>query len=204
MGRVRGHVQALKEVAMYKTHDLGGFKAFLGVVGVAFIVVAIVMAIWVPSEKAWEQVSINTYYHQAMQAATPAQLATALVKLDQALESAGMVSGPTQVPWMARGQDQDMAFKRGRIQSLVLVAEQLASHGIASVEVNTGLATLRDTLEMMRVSTYGFWVWSQGGVGMAIYVPLFCLMLGVIGIIAAIALPDYITRRSRAQPNPSS
>lgn len=186
----------------WKWYDLGWLKYALNVCGALLIVAAGGLGFVTVVVKAGEQrSSIDTYYAQAVQAATPSQFSTALRQLDKALDNAGMVSGNTAV--IMSGPDNDMAFKRARFLSLADRAEVLIELPIASTEVAVGLADIRIALQKINLSAYSFWVFQQGGIWPAFYIPVILMVLAVVGFIVSDALPYSFGRHVRVVTTPA-
>ena len=116
--------------------------------------------------------NLHTYRTQALQATTPVEFANALRRLDRSLDEFGMIQGDTT--GYAYAEHNDMAYKRALIRELAARADALAKPDIAltSAEVSTGLTDMRWAVANSYLSVYGFWLWSQGGVWVAVYVPL--------------------------------
>lgn len=143
----------------------------------------------------------HTHYNQAFQAATPREFADALWRLDNALEEFGMVQGDTVVG-PSRAQN-DMAFKRVRFRELAARADALAKPGVAPTEVSTGLTDMRQILANVRLSVYGFWLWSQGGVWVSVYIPLIVFSIAFMLFLATWKVPDEVRNPFASPPQPA-
>ncbi|MBI2642477.1 MAG: hypothetical protein HYW97_01400 [Candidatus Wildermuthbacteria bacterium] len=146
---------------------------------------------------------LHTYRIQALQATTPVEFANALRQLDRSLDEFGMIQGDTT--GYAYAEHNDMAYKRALIRELAVRADALTRSDIAltSAEVSTGLTDMRWAVANSYLSVYGFWLWSQGGIWVAVYVPL--LVFGVALAFAIIVglLPRTIRNPFVAPPQPA-
>lgn len=186
----------------WKTYDIEWLKDTLGVIGVLLLVAFVGFLFVTPIVKVSEQRgSLETYYVQASQAATPTEFAAALRQLDKALDKAGMVSGNT---WLfSNAPHDDMALKREQFSSLAQRAETFAALPVSTTEVSTGLADLRVALKAIDLGVYGFWQWQQGGAWFQWYLPGIFLVLAIALFIVSDALPYRIRRRVRVAVTPA-
>ncbi len=187
----------------WQEYDIEWLKTALAAVSIIMIVGAILMALLiVPIVKVAEQRgTLETYYYQAKQAATPIQFADALRQLDKALDKASMVSGNTE--FLINGPDSDMAFKRQQFQSLSQRAEALAELPVSATEVSTGLADLRVALKNIDLGVYGFWLWQQGGAWFQLYVPVIGIIVAIAMFIVSDDLPYVYRRRVKVHISPT-
>jgi hypothetical protein len=173
-------------------------KWTLGIVGVVAFLAAIALAIWIPAAQTNQFTkTLYTYGEQAQRTATPAEFATAVLQYNQALESAGMKAGDTSVYEMPHS---DMVYFRVRLHSFAEQATAM-NKGSASVESSAGLIQLKASLAQSRVSLYWFWFWRQGGMMLALYLPLGLAVTGVALLIVGIALKAEVRRNITAAPS---
>lgn len=176
--------------------DIEWLKKSVIILGILAIIGAIVMAIAVPVIKGSQfEVSINTYYNQADQAANPSQFSSSLRNLNIALEREGMTEGSVDV---INPPEAKMEYKRAQFSLLADRADTLVNKDLSSTEVSTGLTELKATLNKTSTSTYGFWLNSQGGWWLQLWIPLIIVAAGIATIITGVLLPDRIRIKVRA------
>lgn len=179
--------------------DIAPIKWTLGFLGLALLLVAAAVAIWVPAAQSIVlNTTISTYGEQAQRAATPAEFAATMLQYNQALEEAGMTVGNTSP---LKSPHTNMAYFRVRLRSFAEQANAMAQTGNVSVQSSTGLTQLKSSLSNARVSLYGYWLWSQGGSTWAFYIPLGFAVAAVMSIIAAYALPQKVRRGVTVAPS---
>ncbi|MFC1629640.1 hypothetical protein ACFL11_00200 [Patescibacteria group bacterium] len=154
--------------------NLGKLKEALEIIAASLMVIAIVMPILAIAYKTYEQEgAIYVYYHQAVQAATPAQLAVVLDRLDGALDEAGMVNG-NSVAFLPN----EMPYKRNQLRAVAKNAEDLALSS-SPLEVSMGMIDARMTLGKIDISAFSFWLLQQGGI---LFFTVFPVVLFTVGL----------------------
>lgn len=171
-------------------YDFTDLKIKLFLLAATLVLGAVMLAVGTPIFKYWQlERSVNTYYHQAEQAITPAKFAESLRSLNQALEDQGMTSGKTSING---SENARMEYKRSQYSLMAERADKLSQSDLASIEVSIGLSEMKTNLARNQTNAYWFWFYNQGGLWLQLWVPLACFVLGVsIFVLTASQLKDF-------------